>query len=281
MLIALAAAIGNMLQGWDNATIAGSVLYIKKEFNLQTQPTMEGLIVAMSLIGATVITTFSGPVSDMLGRRPMLIISSVLYFLSGLVMLWAPNVYVLLLARLLDGFGIGLAVTLVPVYISETAPPEIRGQLNTFPQFTGSLGMFLSYCMVFGMSLTQAPSWRLMLGVLSIPSLAYFFLALFYLPESPRWLVSKGRMKEAKQVLQRLRGREDVSGEMALLMEGLGVGGEVSIEEYIIGPDNELADNHDEKDQIKLYGAEEGLSWIAKPVTGQSTLGLEIGRAHV
>ncbi|PHU19261.1 Monosaccharide-sensing protein 3 [Capsicum chinense] len=273
VLIALAAAIGNMLQGWDNATIAGSVLYIKREFNLQTQPTMEGLIVAMSLIGATVITTFSGPVSDMLGRRPMLIISSVLYFLSGLVMLWAPNVYVLLLARLLDGFGIGLAVTLVPVYISETAPPEIRGQLNTFPQFTGSLGMFLSYCMVFGLSLTQAPSWRLMLGVLSIPSLAYFFFALFYLPESPRWLVSKGRMKEAKRVLQRLRGREDVSGEMALLMEGLGVGGDVSIEEYIIGPDNELADNQDEKDQIKLYGAEEGLSWIAKPVTG-STLGL-------
>lgn len=273
VLIALAAAIGNMLQGWDNATIAGSVLYIKREFNLQSQPTMEGLIVAMSLIGATVITTFSGPVSDMLGRRPMLIISSVLYFLSGLVMLWAPNVYVLLLARLLDGFGIGLAVTLVPVYISETAPPEIRGQLNTFPQFTGSLGMFLSYCMVFGMSLTQAPSWRLMLGVLSIPSLAYFFLTLFFLPESPRWLVSKGRMKEAKQVLQRLRGREDVAGEMALLMEGLGVGGEVSIEEYIIGPDNELADNEDEKDQIKLYGAEEGLSWIAKPVTG-STLGL-------
>ncbi|XP_009589979.1 monosaccharide-sensing protein 2-like [Nicotiana tomentosiformis] len=274
VLIALAAAIGNLLQGWDNATIAGSVLYIKKEFNLQTQPTMEGLIVAMSLIGATVITTFSGPVSDMLGRRPMLIISSVLYFLSGLVMLWSPNVYVLLLARLLDGFGIGLAVTLVPVYISETAPPEIRGQLNTFPQFTGCVGMFLSYCMVFGMSLTPSPSWRLMLGVLSIPSLAYFFFTLFYLPESPRWLVSKGRMKEAKQVLQRLRGREDVSGEMALLMEGLGVGGEVSIEEYIIGPDSELVDNQDEKDQIKLYGAEEGLSWIAKPVTGQSTLGL-------
>ncbi|XP_009622210.1 monosaccharide-sensing protein 2-like [Nicotiana tomentosiformis] len=277
VLVALAAAIGNLLQGWDNATIAGAVLYIKKEFNLQTQPTIEGLIVAMSLIGATVITTFSGPVSDMLGRRPMLIISSVLYFLSGLVMLWAPNVYVLLLARLLDGFGIGLAVTLVPVYISETAPPEIRGRLNTFPQFTGCVGMFLSYCMVFGVSLTQSPSWRLMLGVLSIPSLAYFFLALFYLPESPRWLVSKGRMKEAKQVLQRLRGRDDVSGEMALLMEGMGAGGEVSIEEYIIGPDSELADSQEhaeEKDRIKLYGAEEGLSWIAKPVTGQSTLGL-------
>ncbi|KAG8373581.1 hypothetical protein BUALT_Bualt11G0039300 [Buddleja alternifolia] len=277
VLVAIAAAIGNLLQGWDNATIAGSVLYIKREFELQSQPTIEGLIVAMSLIGATVITTFSGPVSDSLGRRPMLIISSVLYFLSGLVMLWAPNVYVLLLARLLDGFGIGLAVTLVPVYISETAPPEIRGLLNTLPQFTGSAGMFLAYCMVFGMSLMDSPSWRLMLGVLSIPSIIYFVLAVFFLPESPRWLVSKGKMKEAKKVLQMLRGREDVSGEMALLLEGLDVGGETSIEEYIIGPDNDLSDNQEhavEKERIKLYGAEEGQSWIAKPVTGQSTLGM-------
>ncbi|KAM1062415.1 hypothetical protein ACFX15_026238 [Malus domestica] len=134
-------------------------------------------------------------------------------------MLWAPNVYVLLLARLLDGFGIGLAVTLVPVYISEIAPPEIRGLLNTLPQFTGSGGMFLSYCMMFGMSLKDTPSWRMMLGVLSIPSLVYFGLTLFYLPESPRWLVSKGRMAEAKKVLQRLREREDISGALSTAFE--------------------------------------------------------------
>jgi len=187
-------------------------LYIKKEFNLESEPLIEGLIVAMSLIGATVITTFSGAVADSVGRRPMLIASAVLYFVSGLVMLWAPSVYVLLLARLIDGFGIGLAVTLVPLYISETAPTDIRGLLNTLPQFSGSGGMFLSYCMVFGMSLMPTPDWRLMLGVLSIPSLIYFGLTVFYLPESPRWLVSKGRMAEAKRVLQRLRGREDVSG---------------------------------------------------------------------
>ncbi|KAJ0011360.1 monosaccharide-sensing protein 2-like [Pistacia vera] len=277
VLVAIAAAIGNLLQGWDNATIAGAVLYIKREFSLESEPTVEGLIVAMSLIGATIITTCSGAISDWLGRRPMLIISSILYFIGGLVMLWSPNVYVLLLARLLDGFGIGLAVTLVPVYISETAPPEIRGLLNTLPQFTGCVGMFFSYCMVFGMSLKDSASWRLMLGVLSIPSLIYFVLTVFYLPESPRWLVSKGRMLEAKRVLQKLRGREDVSGEMALLVEGLGVGCETSLEEYIIGPANEIVDDQDisaDKDQIKLYGPEEGLSWVARPVTGQSSLGL-------
>ncbi|KAF7142649.1 hypothetical protein RHSIM_Rhsim05G0046600 [Rhododendron simsii] len=277
VLVAVAAAIGNLLQGWDNATIAGAVLYIKKEFDLESNPTIEGLIVATSLIGATVITTCSGGIADWLGRRPLLIISSVLYFVSGLVMLWSPNVYTLLIARLLDGFGIGLAVTLVPIYISETAPPEIRGTLNTLPQFTGSAGMFLSYCLVFGMSLMDSPSWRLMLGVLSLPSLVYFVLTIFYLPESPRWLVSKGRMLEAKQVLQRLRGREDVSGEMALLVEGLGVGGETSIEEFVLCPANELTGDQEptaEGEIIRIYGPQEGVSWVARPVTGQSMIGI-------
>ncbi|KAL9244907.1 hypothetical protein vseg_018622 [Gypsophila vaccaria] len=275
--VAIAAAVGNLLQGWDNATIAGGVLYIKKEFKLESNPTLEGLIVAMSLIGATVVTTCSGPVSDWLGRRPMMIISSICYFAGAVLMLWSPNVYVLLVARLIDGLGVGLAVTLVPLYISETAPTEIRGLLNTLPQFTGSGGMFLSYCMVFGMSLMESPNWRLMLGVLLIPSVFYFALTVFFLPESPRWLVSKGRMSEAKKVLQRLRGREDVSAEMALLVEGLEVGADTSIEEYIIEPDTALAEDEDPtvlKEQIKLYGPEEGRSWVARPATGQSMLGL-------
>ncbi|XP_072988307.1 monosaccharide-sensing protein 2-like isoform X1 [Typha latifolia] len=276
LLVAVAASIGNLLQGWDNATVAGAVLYIKEEFKLESDPTVEGLILAMSLIGATITTTFSGAVSDRVGRRPLLIISSIIYFVSGLIMLWSPNIYVLLLARLIDGFGIGLAVTLVPVYISETAPSEVRGSLNTLPQFSGCGGLFLSYCVLFRMSLMPKPDWRLMLGVLSIPSLFYFLLTIFYLPESPRWLVSKGRMVEAKQVLQRLRGREDVSGEMALLVEGLGVRGDTSIEEYIIGPANELIDDQgasSHKEQMTLYGPGEDLSWIAQPVKGQSALG--------
>ncbi|CAL4967807.1 unnamed protein product [Urochloa decumbens] len=281
VLVAIAAAIGNMLQGWDNATIAGAVLYIKREFHLEAQPAIEGLVVATSLIGATVITTFSGPVSDSVGRRPMLIASSVLYFLAGLLMLWSPNVHVLLLSRLVDGFAIGLAVTLVPVYISETAPPEIRGLLNTLPQFTGSGGMFLSYCMVFAMTLAPHPDWRLMLGALSLLSLAYLILTVWYLPESPRWLVSKGKMKEARVVLQMLRGRDDVAGEMALLVEGLGTAGDTAIEEYIVGPPVADADAEvDGGDRVTLYGPERGMSWVAQPLplgAQGSMLGSAIG----
>ncbi|KAL6603416.1 hypothetical protein ACP70R_043777 [Stipagrostis hirtigluma subsp. patula] len=281
VLVAVAAAIGNLLQGVDNATIAGAVLYIKREFHLETQPALEGLVVATSLIGATIITTFSGPVADIVGRRPMLIGSSLFYFAGGLLMLWSPNVFILLLARLVDGFGVGLAVTLVPVYISETAPPEIRGQLNTLPQFTGSFGMFFAYCMIFTMTLRANPSWRFMLGVLSVPSLIYLALAVLYLPESPRWLVSKGRMKEARAVLEMLRGREDVSGEMALLVEGLGSGGETAIEEYVVGPAATTGEEneHDTREQVTLYGPEQGLSWVAQPVASGrgSMLGSAVG----
>lgn len=266
VLVAIAAAIGNMLQGWDNAAIAGALLYIKLEFHLEAQPAMEGLVVATSLIGATVVTTFSGPVSDSVGRRPMLIASSLLYFLAGLLMLWSPDVYVLLLSRLVGGFAVGLAVTLVPVYISETAPPETRGLLNTLPQFTGSGGMFLSYCVVFAMTLAAGtPRWRLMLGVLSVLSLAYLLLTVCYLPESPRWLVSKGRMKEARAVLQMLRGREDVAGEMALLVEGLGTVGDTAIEEYILGPPVPGPAAADDGATL-LYGPERGMSWVAQPL---------------
>ncbi|KAF4386475.1 hypothetical protein G4B88_006731 [Cannabis sativa] len=100
---------------------------------------------------------------------------------------------------------------------------------------------------------------------LIISSMLYFVSGI-----SLHWLVSKGQMIEVKKVLQRLRGIEDVAGEMTLLVKGLGVGSDTSIEEYIIGSANELTD----KDQIKLYGPDQGRSWIAKPVTGQSALGL-------
>ncbi|EYU40481.1 hypothetical protein MIMGU_mgv1a001997mg [Erythranthe guttata] len=266
VLVAIVAAVGNLLQGWDNATMAGAIIYIKKEFEWENEPTMEGLSVAMSLIGATLITLCSGGISDWLGRRPMLIVSSMFYFVSGVLMLWSPNVYSLLCARLLDGFGIGLAVTFVPLYISEMSPPEIRGVLSTLSQFTYSSGIFLSYSFVFCMSLTESSSWRLMLGVLFAPSLIYFALTLFYLPESPRWLMSKGRVLEARQVLQRLRGTQDVSSELALLVEGLEVGHETAVEEYVIGPPNEVVDEEkqsNEKEEIKVLMAEGISSMVA------------------
>lgn len=189
------------------------MLYIKDEFKLDSMPMIEGCIMAMALFGATIITTLSGMLSDKFGRWVMLLASAVLSFVSALLIIfWSQHVYMLLFARLIQGFSIGLAVTLVPLYIVETAPSGMRGKLSTFPQLSGSVGMFLSYCMVFWMSTLPRVSWRIMLGIQLIPSLIYSMLIIFYLPETPSWLVSQGRVDEAKMVLQNLRKKEDVSG---------------------------------------------------------------------
>ncbi|KAE9614563.1 putative major facilitator, sugar transporter, major facilitator superfamily [Lupinus albus] len=252
------------------------MLYIKEEFNLDNDPKVEGLIVSMTFFTGTFVTIFSGKVSDMVGRRRMLIASSIMFFSNGMVMLNASSVKVILLARLLDGVAIALTATITPLYISEIAPPDIRGQLNTFPQFSSSSGMFVAYIMVFSLSLVDSPSWRAMLGVVSIPSVVFFLLAVFYLPESPPWLVSKGRISEAKKVLQRIRGVEDVSGELALLLEGMHPGGEdTTIEEYIVAPPSELISNQElGKDCIKLLAPNsQGVSMVAQPVmTGQGSI---------
>ncbi|CAL5188284.1 unnamed protein product [Lathyrus oleraceus] len=274
VIIALAATLGNLLIGWDSSTIAGGMTYIKQEFDLEKDPTLEGFIVSMSFITGTLVTIFSGTISDLIGRRPMLITSSVMFIIAGFVMFWAPNVTVILVSRMIQGVAIALAVTFNPLYISEIAPADIRGQLNTLTQFACSSGMFLAYILVFSMSLLPSPSWRLMLSVISIPSVLYFFLTVFYLPESPRWLVSKGRILEAETVLKRLRRVDDVSGELALLAEGLRPGGEdISIEEYVVAPASEILINQEAgKEYIKLYGPNEGVTMIAQPVSGQGSM---------
>uniref|UniRef100_A0A0E0CUL3 Major facilitator superfamily (MFS) profile domain-containing protein n=1 Tax=Oryza meridionalis TaxID=40149 RepID=A0A0E0CUL3_9ORYZ len=236
VLAAIVASIGNLLQGWDNAAIAGAIMYIKNEFNLQNDPMMEGLILAMSLIGATIITALSGMITNSIGKRPLLSVAAILYSISALIMFQASNEYMLLLARLIYGFGSGLVVTYAPLYISETAPTNMRGLLNTLPQINGSLGMLLSYIMVFLMSLTPNPNWRIMLGSLSIPSFVFLLLCIFCLPESPVFLVSKGKIEEAKNVMKRLRGTNEVSK------------------------------------TTKLYGHEEGVTWFARPFKGKNVV---------
>ena len=186
---------------------------MENEFNLGKGPSIEKIIVAVSVFGAVVVTIFSGSLLDWLGRRVVLIHSSLLLFTGGVLMLWSPNIYILLLARLIVGSGSGLVFTCVPIYISETSSADMRGSLGTLPQFMFIVGIISSYCMVFWMTLVSSPNWRVMIGSIFAPSVVYFALLVFYLPESPRWLVSDGKISEARVSLQWLRGKDDVSGE--------------------------------------------------------------------
>ncbi|KAJ7299293.1 hypothetical protein O6H91_04G116200 [Diphasiastrum complanatum] len=270
-ITALAVTVGNLLQGWDNGAIAGALLYLKPEFGLVDNPVLEGIVVASTLVGAWMSTLFAGPGADWIGRRWMLCVSGIIFSTSASIMYWAPNVYVLLVGRLLVGAAIGLEATIIPIYIAESSPPEIRGQLSTFPQLMGSGGLFLGYITVFILSLTNHPNWRYMLGCLLIPSIIFLSLTLLYLPESPSWLVSKGRMSDAKKVLLLLRNTTDVAPELALLVEGLGVGARTTLEEWLLEPADIVEQNELPKDerQIKIFNPDEGISGVARSFTDQ------------
>lgn len=220
---AVAVSIGYILLGWDFTTVLEANLHMKKEFDLENGPSIEGIILAVSVFGAILITIFSGSLLDWLGRRAVLIYSSLLLFSGGILMLWSPNVYILLLARLIVGSGSGLVFTSVPIYISETSSPDMRGLLGTMPQFMFIVGIIFSYCMVFWMTLASSLNWRVMIGSIFAPSIVYFAALVFYLPESPRWLVSDGKISEARVSLQWLRGKDDVSGEIALIADGMNI----------------------------------------------------------
>ncbi|XP_024361211.1 monosaccharide-sensing protein 2 isoform X2 [Physcomitrium patens] len=264
--VAAVAATGNFLQGWDIGATAGALLYLKPEFHLESTPTLEGLVVASTFFGAAASVIVAGPAADRMGRKFVLLISGLLYSTAAMLMLWTPTVNILILSRVVVGLAIGLATTIAPVLISESAPTETRGQLATFPQLLGSSGLFFAYVMAFVLSLQDNPNWRSMLGVLAIPSFIYAILCLFALPESPRWLVSKGRMYDAKVVLQNLREEEDVS-ELALLVEGVGVVAECRLEEWLIKPtEDEDYEQYIDGNQIKLFAPDERVNWVATPI---------------
>lgn len=268
--VAVIAAFGNGLQGWDNAAIAGSLLYITPEFHLEDSPQVVGSIVAASLIGSVLSTFVAGPAADWLGRKAVLLVAASCYIIGALIDGWSPNVTILIPGRAILGFSVGLIATIAPLFIAECSPSEIRGQLATLPQLMGIIGMLTAYGAVFLLSLSDDPSWRSMLGLALAPAAVYLGLGILFLPESPRWLVSKGRMKEARQVLVNLRGTEDVAGELSMLVEGLGVGGEATLEEWLLKPAETTGGEEEpleaEAGQIRLVGTEPGVVWIAQPM---------------
>ncbi|KAL6645264.1 hypothetical protein ACP70R_016872 [Stipagrostis hirtigluma subsp. patula] len=274
VLAAAAASIGTMLQGWDYQSIAAASFYITKEFNLQSMPAMQGAILVIGFVSAITVTIFSDVLADRFGRWWMLFSSAVSFFVSAVFMPLILNVYMLLFMRAITGLGMGLAAAIVPLYISEITPTGKTGWLNTFPQISSAGGMILSYCMVFCIPQMQCAEWRIMLAMQSIPSLISIVLIFLYLPESPKWLVSQGRVDEAKQVLQRLRAMEDVNREMALLIEGTGGGQTPYMEEYLIGPTETTTDDElvADEEMMKLYGLEEDFCCVAYQVKGQSTV---------
>jgi sugar porter (SP) family MFS transporter len=222
--IALFVALGGFLMGFDASVISGVVGFIEVEFSL-TKIQLGWSVSSLSLT-ATLAMMLSGPLSDRIGRRPVLRIAALLFAISAILSAVAPSFTWLVLARMLGGLGVGAALIIAPMYIAEMAPPDARGRLVSFNQLNIVIGIsvafFSNYLILTlgesGAAWTEALrlgewNWRWMLGVETLPAVLYL-VALLFVPESPRWLAMRGRDDEAREVLERVGGREQASDDL-------------------------------------------------------------------
>jgi SP family galactose:H+ symporter-like MFS transporter len=207
-LAAAFAGLGGLLFGYDTGVISGAVLFLKNDFTLSTFA-LE-LIVSGVLAGAAVGALVGGRLADLFGRRRLLIVTAIIFAIGAVLCAAAPSVVDLIVGRVIIGLGIGLASGTVPVYISEISPAKERGWQVSLFQLAITVGILLAYLVDYLFASIQG--WRWMLGLAVVPA-AIFALGMFFLPESPRWLIKRGRRSEASAVLARIRGAEDVEAE--------------------------------------------------------------------
>jgi sugar porter (SP) family MFS transporter len=208
----IVAALGGLLFGFDTAVIAGTTAALSREFLLSAAGL--GLTVSSALWGTVIGAMLAGIPWDRLGRRDSLRIMAVFYLVSALGCAFAWDWYSLVLARFIGGLAIGGSSVLGPMYIAEIAPAKWRGRLVGFFQFNIVLGILLAYLSNYlvGISLSGPAEWRWKLGIAAIPAVL-FLLMLFGIPRSPRWLVERGRIAEAREVLG-LIGEEDPEADL-------------------------------------------------------------------
>jgi sugar porter (SP) family MFS transporter len=202
-VVAAVAAMGGLLFGYDTGIISGALLFIADDFTLSD--TAQQIVVASLLLGAVFGALFGGPLADRVGRRRAIMVAAVIFIVGSLASALATGAAFLAIARFVLGLAVGGAGMVVPVYIAESSPSRVRGSLVSLQQFLITVGILLSYGINY--LLADAQAWRLMLGIGVVPALA-LLVGMFFLPESPRWLVGMDRDEEARAVLARTRETE-------------------------------------------------------------------------
>ncbi|KAG0022618.1 myo-inositol transporter, partial [Entomortierella chlamydospora] len=195
-------AIGGFLFGYDTGVVAGALLPIKDEFGLTSQE--QEFVVGGTTLGAIIGGLLAGALSDLVGRKPVTLLSSVIFVVGAALMTFAHKYWFLLLGRVVVGVGVGLAALVVPLYIGELAPSAYRGRLVTINVLLITGGQLIAY--LVSSALTDVTNgWRWMMAISAIPAL-FQLITLPFLPESPRYLVKKGDIAGAETVLRRCMG---------------------------------------------------------------------------
>jgi SP family sugar porter-like MFS transporter len=235
--ISIVAAMGGLLFGYDWVVVGGAKPFYQPYFHLDT-PALQGWGVSSALVGCLIGAVISGALSDKFGRKRLLIISGLLFMASAIGTGLAWNFLWFSIFRILGGMGIGLASNLSPMYIAEISPAKIRGKFVSFNQLTIVIGVLVAQTINWLVSLydQQLPDeattemilnswngqygWRWMFAAETVPAFLFFVL-MFLVPESPRWLVKYGRNDEAEEVLSKVGGDEYAKAEVADIQQTL------------------------------------------------------------
>ncbi len=222
--LAFVAALGGLLFGYDTGVISGTIGFMQSRFDLNA--TQTGWAASCALVGCIFGAACAGTLSDRFGRRRILILSAVLFAISAITSALPRNLTELAIARIIGGVGVGMASMLSPLYIAEVSPARIRGKLISLNQLaivTGFLVVYFANTLIQGSgdeTWNIAMGWRLMFASETLPALA-FFLLLWTVPESPRWLTKQGREGEALHVLTQVGGSEHAEAELSEIKEAI------------------------------------------------------------
>lgn len=222
--VSLIVALGGFLMGFDASVISGVVKFIETEFDLSKIEL--GWAVASLSLTATFAMMTAGPLSDKFGRKIILKCAAALFFMSAIASAFAPNFLTLVIARMLGGFGVGAALIIAPMYIAEIGPAKYRGRMVSLNQLNIVLGISVAFFtnflilkatdwdsqLVETLKLDTA-NWRWMLGIEAIPALLYL-ICLSFVPESPRWLIMKGKNEEALVTLKKALGEQEANEQL-------------------------------------------------------------------
>jgi SP family xylose:H+ symportor-like MFS transporter len=223
-MVCIVAALGGLLFGYDTGVINGAIGPLKAHFALDAKA--EGWATGCALLGCAIGVAFAGVISDRLGRKKVLILAAILFFISAVGTALPRTITAFIIFRIIGGLGVGAASMSSPMYIAEITPARIRGRMVSVNQFAIVTGFLVVYFVNYFIALqgdqmwNQQVGWRWMFGSEALPALLLLIL-LFFVPESPRWLTKQGRGDEALAILSRVDGAEFAKAELLEIKDAI------------------------------------------------------------